>query len=246
VQLIFGRQVRSNTVGTFSTKVVTRGVDVTVNVFYRHSRIKEYLKEGRALRIETVCNSPDDLGCQRRLKNLPQLQAKARQANRQLLTIQRPGQSCALSTALFERIALSSYKEGQRTGALRFGDPRVMALVGALCVAINAVAAFTNRSLRAQVSGLLAAPYTATQMTYDLRRLRRKGLIRRLEESHSYVLTPDGIRVAAFYTKVYKRVLAPLMAANCPPAPFELSQALRVIERHVAGYIDRARLQPAA
>jgi hypothetical protein len=50
-----------------------------------------------------------------------------------------------------------------------------MALVGALCVAINAVAGFTNRSLRAQVAGLLVTHYTASQMTYDLRRLRRKA-----------------------------------------------------------------------
>src|ERR1700694_5547207 len=52
VQLIFGRKIYSNTDSPFSTKIVTRGVDVIVNVFDKHSRIKEYLKEGRALRIE--------------------------------------------------------------------------------------------------------------------------------------------------------------------------------------------------
>ena len=71
-----------------------------------------------------------------------------------------------------------------------------MALVGALCIAINAVAGFTNRSLRAQVAGLLGNAYTSSQMTYDLRRLRRKGLIRRQPRSNTYVLTADGIRVA--------------------------------------------------
>src|SRR5438105_8695614 len=137
VQLIFGRKIYSNTDSQFSTKIVTRGVDVIVNVFYKHSRIKEYLKEGRALRIETVCNSPTDLGCKRRLHNLPELQAKARAANRRLLTIQRAGQGCAVSTTLFERVALPSLEEGQRTGALRLAGPRTMALVGALCIALN-------------------------------------------------------------------------------------------------------------
>ena len=246
VKLVFGRQIRSNTVGSFATKVVTRGVDVTVNIFYRHSRIKEYLKEGRALRIETVCNSPDDLGCKRRLVNLPELQAKARAANRRLLTIQRAGQSCTVATALYERIALPSVEEGQRTGALRFGDPRVMALAGALCVTLNAVTGFTNRSLRAQVAGLLGTPYTTSQMTYDLRRLRRKGLIRRNARSHSYTLTADGLRVAIFYTKLQHRLLAPLLAANLPPAPADLRQALRVIDHHVDNYIQCARLKHAA
>jgi hypothetical protein len=246
VELLFRRRRCPDAPGRFATKVVTRGVDVTVNFFYRHSRIKEYLKEGRALRIETVCNSPDDLGCQRRLHNLPELQARARQANRRLLTIQRAGQGCAISTALFERIALPSFEEGQRTGALRFGDPRVMALVGALCVALNAVVPFTNRSLRAQVAALLGPPYSATQMTYDLRRLRRKGLIARLERRHSYTLTADGVRVAVFYTKVYKRVLAPLIAADHPPAPLELRRALLVLDRQISDCIDRARLGIAA
>lgn len=50
-----------------------------------------------------------------------------------------------------------------------------MALAGALCILLNAVVGFTNRSLRAQVSGLLGGAYTSAQMTYDLRRLRLKA-----------------------------------------------------------------------
>ena len=100
---------------------MTRGTDVTINAFYKHSRIKEYLKEGRALRIETVVNSPTDLGVQRRLINLAELVDKARHANRRLLECQRAGQGCAIETALWERISQPSLQEGQRTGALRFG-----------------------------------------------------------------------------------------------------------------------------
>jgi len=51
MELIFGRQVRSTTTGVFATRVVTRGVDVTINAFYKHSRVKQYFKDGRALRI---------------------------------------------------------------------------------------------------------------------------------------------------------------------------------------------------
>jgi len=180
------------------------------------------------------------------LHNLPELQAKARAANRRLLTIQRAGQGCAVSTALFERVALPSLEEGQRTGALRFGDPRTMALVGALCITLNAVVGFTNRSLRAQVAGLLATSYTSSQMTYDLRRLRRKGLIQRVPHTNTYALTYDGIRVAVFYTKVYGRLLRPLLAVDHSPTEPELRQAMRIIDNHVLTAIDRARLPVAA
>ena len=58
IELIFGTRILPSTPGVFATRVVTRGVDVTVNVAYKHSRTKEYFKEGRALRIETVGNDP--------------------------------------------------------------------------------------------------------------------------------------------------------------------------------------------
>ena len=242
IELIFGRQVRKNTRGEFSTRVITQDTQVRLNLAYRKSRIKQYLKEGRALRIELVCNSPDDLGCQRRLCNLPELQAKARAANRRLLRIERAGQGCAISTTLLERVQQPSIKEGQRSGALRFGDERAMALAGALCAHIHAVSGFTNRSLRAQVAALLGTPYSAAQMTYDLRRLRLKGLVHRIPKSHAYVLTPDGTRVAIFYTKLHNRLLRPLLAADYPPAPLQLRQALRTIDRCLEDYVGHAMI----
>lgn len=97
-----------------------------------------------------------------------------------------------------------------------------MALVGALCACLHTVTGFTNRSLRAQVSTLLGLPYSMGQMSYDLRRLRLKDLIIRLPHTNTYVLTPDGQRVAIFYTKLHNRLLRPLTAANAPPAPLPL------------------------
>ncbi|HZD68541.1 MAG TPA: hypothetical protein VFA45_06395, partial [Actinomycetes bacterium] len=58
VSLIFDRRIRSDTDTGFATRVVTRGVEVTVNCCYKHSRIKQYRKEGRALRVETVITPP--------------------------------------------------------------------------------------------------------------------------------------------------------------------------------------------
>src|ERR1700681_5082317 len=98
--------------------------------------------------------------------------------------MRRVGQSCATENALFEGVSRPYVREGQRTGALRFGDSRVMALAGALCLTVHAVAGFSNRSLRALVAGLLGTTYTSSQMTYDLRRLRLHGLIIRLPRSN--------------------------------------------------------------
>ncbi|MEU5942305.1 hypothetical protein ABZ807_24680 [Micromonospora sp. NPDC047548] len=93
---------------------------------------------------------------------------------------------------------------------------------------------------------LLGTGYTTSQMTYDLRRLRFNGLIRRIEHTHTYVLTPDGQRLAIFYTKLNDRLLHPLLAADRPQAPPALRQALTTIDHYVDDYIARARLKTAA
>jgi hypothetical protein len=220
---------------------------VLINVFYRHSRIKQYLKDGRAMRIETVCNTPRDLGCHARLPNLDDLQAKARACNRRILQAERVGQGCVLASPAFERIAHPTVDPaGRRTPALRFGDPRVMALTGALCQTLLAATGFTNKRLRALIAGLLGSDYRPGQMTYDLRRLRLAGLIQRLPRSNRYTLTADGIRIAVFYTKLYNRLLVPLTAADQPQAPPNLRAALATITRHVDDYATRARLPQAA
>jgi len=242
LELIFGRRVLPSTPGAFATRVVTRGVDVCVNVGYKHSRTKEYFKEGRALRIETVVNDPTDLGVLRRLVHLPELQAKARDVNRRLLDHEHVGQGCVLASPAFERIARPSLVDGRRAPALRFGDPRVQALAGALAITAHLIGGFTHKSLRPLVAGLLGEPYTQSRCSYDLTRLRLKGLIVRLEHSNTYVLTDDGQRFAVFYTKVYNRLLRPMLAADQPPAPFQVRQALRILDQAVTDYIDNARI----
>jgi len=245
IELIFGRRILPSTPGVFATRVVTRGVDVCLNVGYKHSRTKEYFKEGRALRIETVVNDPTDLGVLRRLAHLPELQGKARDVNRRLLDHEHVGQGCVLASPAFERIARPSLVDGRRAPALRFGDPRVQALAGALAITAHLIGGFSNTTLRPLVAGLLGdqeQAYSPARCSYDLTRLRRKGLIVRLEHSNTYVLTDDGQRFAVFYTKIHNRLLRPLMAANQPPAPLQVRHALRVLDHAVTDYIDQARI----
>src|SRR5499425_2457386 len=206
VEIIFNRHIRRDTPGVFRTAIVrpTIGPDtggVVLNLFYKHSRVKQYLKDGKAMRIETVVNSPRDLGCLARLPHLGELQDKARAANRRILDAERAGQGTVLASPAFERVAHpSTDAEGRRTPALRFGDPRVMALAGALCQTLLAATGFTNKNLRVLMTGLPGSTYTPGQITYDLRRLRLGGLIRRLPHTNRYVLTADGVRIAVFYT----------------------------------------------
>ena len=246
VAMVFERRVTKRTAEPFRGRIFTPGTQVQIDFAYKHSRVKQYLKQGRARRIETVINKPWDLTVRSRIEHLPELITKARQVNHRLLMIERAGQGCAIGSALFERIHQPYNREGQRTGAFRFGDVRAMALAGALCCVIHAVTGFTNQSLRGLVAGMLGVDYSANQMTYDLRRLRLHDLIQRIPHTHTYNLTPDGQRVAAFYTKLDRKLLRPLLDADHPPAPIQLRRALATTDKTLTDYVTHARLGTAA
>jgi hypothetical protein len=248
VEIIFGRKVTAATAGKFSTRLLNRPDQVTVNLSFKHSRIKIYLKEDRALRVETVCNDPADLGCKRALEHLGELQARARDCNARLMQAIRVGQGAGcLASPAFERIAQPTLTEdGRKAPALRFGDPRVQALAGSIATLGFAVTGITNKSLRAWMTGLLGEPCTMNKAGYDLARLRRNGLVTRIPRTSTYQLTADGQLFAVFYTKVHDQVLYPLMAGQHIAAPVEIRRALDTIDRHIAGLTTAACLRRAA
>src|SRR5213079_2850425 len=151
VQLIFNRRVTKRTPGRFRTRVLTEGVVPSLHVDYKHSRIKQYHKEGRALRTETTINDTYDFGIGKRLHNLPALREVGFDANRRLLDVQRISHDPAIGEAAFNRLARPLNVDGRRAAALRFGDPRVHALLAALVVFRLLPNGFANRDLRAHV-----------------------------------------------------------------------------------------------
>ena len=253
VELLFrrgqrlGRPTLPPARGGFKTKIDRYCNLVTLNVFYRNSRLKQYLKNGVALRIETVVNDPRDLRCNRQLHNLPELQDKARAINARLLETETVGQGTALVSPVIERITRPTLTgEGRKAPALRFGDLRVQALAGAIAAMLFTVTGITNKTLRGLMTGLLHRPYSMNQASYDLSRLARNGLIQRVPCRNHYTLTRDGLLFAHFYTKVYNHVLRPLMAPDRPNAPPELAAALATFDQLAADHIARARVPTAA
>ena len=93
VSLIFDRRLMRHgpraTPGRFRTRVITAGVTPSLHVDYKHTTIKQYHKEGKALRTETTINNTRDFGIGKRLTNLPALREIGFTANRRLLRVQQ-------------------------------------------------------------------------------------------------------------------------------------------------------------
>jgi hypothetical protein len=224
VAIVFARKVQRNTPGRFHTKIFNAGVEPAIQVHYRASKVKQYFKEGRALRTETTVNDTRDFGIGRMLTdaNWEAVVNIGHRINQRLLDHQLAACRCAPDATTLQRVVLPSIEDGLPAPGLRFGEPRTMALLACLCCYQHIFAGLTNRSLRELIAGLIPG-YGPRQMTYDLRRLRRKGFIQRIPRTQRYELTSQGRRLAVFLTKTYTRILNPSLAELDPALPADIA-----------------------
>jgi tetratricopeptide (TPR) repeat protein len=177
--------------------------------------------------------------------NLDHLRNVAQTVNRKVLEVERLSHHCVLTQDALDRLQQPTVEAGQRVSALRFGDPRVMALLQALVGLTHLPHGFRNRDLRPHVAALLGRAYTGAQMTYDLRRLRLKGLLHRIPHTHRYTATSYGLKVAIFYAKLYLRIFRPHWPALLPdddrlPRPLRL--VLEQLDREIHKLHQEAKL----
>jgi hypothetical protein len=133
--------------------------------------------------------------------------------------MERQSQRCTPAASIFEDLVMPTGEPGRRAPGLRFGDPRTVALFGALAEFRWVFGGFYAKHLRPVVEHHLAAPYNIRQMAYDLRRLARKGLLERLPDCNRYQLTDLGRRLVAFCAQLYNRVFYRGLAQLHPATP---------------------------
>jgi hypothetical protein len=241
IGLVFGRRIigkgRRKTPGRFRTRVITDGVVPSLHVDYKNAKVKQYHKEGRALRTETTINDTRDFGLSKRLTNLPALRQIGFTANRRLLGVQRISHDPIRGAQAFTDLTAPILTDaGTRIPGLRFGDARVHALLQALLIHRLLPHGFTNRDLRILIAPLLGTTteaITAGKMTYDLRRLRAHGLIHRVPRSRRYHITDAGLQHALLFTHAHDHLLRTGLAEITdpdPPAPSKLRTAARVYQ----------------
>ncbi len=227
VSLVVNRKVLNRgpnkTPGRFATEVITRDVAPQLQIHYKSSKAKAYLKEGRALRVETTINNASDFDVPKTLnaENWRALRKVGAATNARFLDALGEGQPGLPDPASLESVVLPTVHDGQRAPGLRFGEPRTMALLASVAAFSHVVGGLTNRTLRQQVTVLWSPGYSQGQASYDLRRLRLKGFIERVAHTNTYRVTAHGRRMATFLTKLATRVVVPglteLVALVRPP-----------------------------
>ena len=252
VEIIFNRHIRRDTPGVFRTAIDrpavgpdTGGWCSTCSTSTRGSSSTS--KTAGRCGSRPSSTPPATSGCNARLPNLEALQAKARAANHRILEAERAGQGTVLASPAFERIAHPSVNaDGRRTPALRFGDPRVMALAGALCTDP------ARRHRHHQQEPARLDDRTAARPLHprpdDLRPAAAPHDRAHPPDRAHQPLRPDPRRDQGhgLLHQTAQPAAAPTPGRRPAPGPAELRAALRAIDQHIGTYITRARLTQAA
>jgi hypothetical protein len=243
MQLLFNRRVTRRTPGRFRTRILTEGVVPSLHVQYKKSKVKQYHKEGQALRTETTINDTYDFEIGRALHNLPALREIGFAANRRLLCVEQLSHDCLIGEDQLEAVSQPIVVQEQRAAGLRFGDRRVQALMHTLCLFALHPTGFRHRDVRGPVAQLLGCDhdaYATGQMTYDLRRLRLHGLIERVPHSHRYRVTTLGARMAMLYVRLYARALRP--TASLPASGSGPGRAFERLDVALTNFLEEVKL----
>jgi hypothetical protein len=254
VKVVFARQLKLRgknlTPGAFSTSVITPGTRARIEIRYKSSGTKAYLKEGRALRVETTINNPDHFDLKKTLnaENWRALRRVGEAVNARFLAALGEGAPGLPDAATLSAVVLPTTHDGQRAPGLRFGEPRVMALFASIASFEHVTRGITNPGLRAHMTDLYDPSYNTHQATYDLRRLRLKGLIERIPATHTYRITVRGRAIATLFTRLAARVVVPTLteldALPRPPrhAPSPLVAAWRAYDSELCKTVKQLAL----
>ena len=201
-------------------------------------------KEGQARRTETTINNTYDFEIGRALRNLPALREIGFAANRRLLRVEYLSHDCLIGDDHLDALTQPIVVDTQRAAALRLGDRRVLTLMQTLCLFALSPTGFRHRDVHPHIAQLLGGDlnhYAAGQMTYDLRRLRLRGLIERVPRHHRYRVTETGARIAMLYVRVYARGFRP--AASLPTAGTRPgSHTLERLDAALTKFLQEVRL----
>jgi len=202
--------------------VIERPVyDLTIfKIHYGKLTIKMYSKGERVLRIEVVVHNTKQLGCGKRIDRFPRIIALLKDILERFLKVLRGVDVSFIDDGRLDTWPLASKVGQTRVGGLDVNRPRMRAVMEGIIGLSANPRGFTASDLAEKVKEIPGNfNYHARQASYDLKKLRGKDLVRRLEHSRYYEASPEGLRAMAGFMVLREKVLIPLLAGACNCKP---------------------------
>jgi hypothetical protein len=190
--------------------------------------VKIYSKGERVLRIEAIAHNTEDLRCGKVIQRFPDIVLALKEMVEHFLGVLRSIDAPFVAAETWEQLAAPSTLGAARVAGLDLTDPRIRAVIQATVALAAHPNGFFASDLAAQVTairGAHASPYRPRHAAYDLKKLRAKHLVTKIEGTRRYELLPEGLSALTALDLIYNKVINPLLAAasTCtaalPPQP---------------------------
>jgi hypothetical protein len=185
--------------------------------------LKMYTKGGRVLRTEVIVhNIRDQQHWHRSLPALPDVAGHLKDILDRFLAVVRCVDAATLEDGTLESLPLPSQVGRSRIAGVDVNRPRMVAVLKAVVALSSIPQGLSSRDLAAKVrelTGHTEAQYGSRQGSYDLKKLRAKGLVQRVQKSRRYEATQSGLRTMAAVAILREQVLQPILGKACHLGP---------------------------
>jgi len=195
--------------------------DLTVfKLHFDKLTVKLYTKGARVLRSEAIVHNARTLRCGCSLPKFPQIVAHLSSILNRFLEVIHCVDQAFISADTLDRLADPSQVGRTRVGGLNLAQPRLRAVMTAVISLATVPHGFKIADLATRVREVLGVEpeaYTVRQAAYDLKKLRGKQLVHKIDRSRRYRLTSYGLRTLTALLVLREKVIAPLLAGTGKP-----------------------------
>jgi DNA-binding transcriptional ArsR family regulator len=237
IRTLFGNQrrpfFRRDGQPNFQVAVERPTYDLTVfKVHCGLLTLKMYTKGECVLRVEAIVHHVRKEFPRCGIAHLPSIANGLQAMTERFLGVLQAVDSCWISDDVFATLAEPSQVGAARVAGLDLNRRRMRAVIDAVLLLSCRSAGFRSEHLAAQVSEILAAPYTPRQASYDLKKLRGKGWVERVGRTRSYLASASSLRAMAAAVVLREKVLLPLLSASHRPTSRRPRNARQNLNRH--------------
>jgi hypothetical protein len=219
VKTIFGRKHRpyfkQGKEPRFEVEVERPTYDLTVfKVHYGLMTVKMYTKGACVLRIEAIVHNAKKEFDRYRLECFPKIAEALRLIVERFLAVLRSVEACWVTDETLEQLPEPSQVGAARVAGVDLNRPRTRAVLMAVLALSSRVREFRVEQLACSVTEILGRPYGPRQASYDLKKLRGKGLIEKLKGTRRYECPADSLRTIMAVVVLREKVIKPILAGT--------------------------------
>jgi hypothetical protein len=187
--------------------------DLTIfKIHFGKITAKMYSKGERVLRAEVIVHNTKALRCGRSLPHFAEIVLRLKDILLRFLNALHGVDIASISDDTLDDWHTPSQVGQTRVGGVNINQVRMRAVMQGVIALSSAPQGFQAADLAAQVQENLGSPYTARQAAYDLKKLRGKNMVRKIDHARRYEPVPEGLQNMTALFVLREKVIKPVLA----------------------------------